>query len=229
MKQLPGKTGGNWVTRLCLAAHWMLSLPFGSLCVDTTSLLSPMLYHHGKPARWAEGAQSLSNEFKAGAGISALPALCPWLILSNIAPPSTIDSSPCPSWALEISCSDKLLCKVPGTLGDTVFRFAFSSLWIILCDWQFNCAPKWAISGSCSDMILQAEWLWLASESLWILLDPRAPWQTKPRIVILFRVLSDTDLHKDFLLLLSYGEAFGTKVSMKGREKALSLLLCVYG
>lgn len=76
-------------------------------------------------------------------------------------------------------------------------------------------------------MILQAEWLWLASESLWILLDPRAPWQTKPRIVILFRVPSDTDLHKDFLLLLSYGEAFGTKVSTKGREEALSLLLCI--
>ena len=93
-------------------------------------------------ARWAEGAQSLIDEFKAGVGISAL-------ILSDSASPATIDSLSCPRCSLRISCSDKLLCKAPGTLEDTVCRLAFSSLWIVFCDWQFNFEPKWAISGSC--------------------------------------------------------------------------------
>lgn len=108
-------------------------------------------------ARWAEGAQSLVDEFKPRGGIPAL-------VLSDSAPPATIDSSPCPGCSLGISCSNKLLCKAPKNLERTFGHLAFSSLWIVFCDWQFNFEPKWAISGSCWDMVLQAKWLWLASE-----------------------------------------------------------------
>lgn len=111
-------------------------------------------------SRWAEGAQRFIDEFGAGVGISAL-------VPSDSAPPATMDSLLCPTCSLGISCSDKLLFNAPGTLEDTVCSLASSSLWIISCDWQFNIEPKWAISGTCWDMVLQAKWLWLVSE--WIL------------------------------------------------------------